>query len=150
MVINWLFDDRPNPLADRYRKLFGPQPVLLAFQTVMERCQLIGHALGGKLHDGDWWIAATAIRLAVPLVSHDGLFKGCPWAWADHRRRRWIAPPGGVARWTFWRVQTITEPSLPVPRADELKGAVGIVEFGELEVACSRLITLVGAATVTL
>ena len=121
MVISWLFDDRPNPLADRYRELIGPQPVLLAFQTVMELrygvlragwgelrrrrlerrvaqltavqpddrmitvcaelrlgCQLIGHALGGKLHDGDRWIAATAIRVAVPLVSHDGLFKGAP------------------------------------------------------------------------
>jgi len=41
-------------------------------------CQLIGHALGGKLHDGDRWIAAAAIRLGVPLVSHDGLFKGAP------------------------------------------------------------------------
>lgn len=121
MVISWLFDGRPNPLADRYRELIGPNPVLLAFQTVMElrygvlraewgelrrrrlerriadltvvqpedrmitvcaelrlRCQLIGHALGGKLHDGDRWIAATAIRLGVPLVSHDGLFKGAP------------------------------------------------------------------------
>ncbi|HZU45789.1 MAG TPA: hypothetical protein VFA16_00815 [Mycobacterium sp.] len=36
MVISWLFDDRPNPLADRYRALIGPVPVLLAFQTVME------------------------------------------------------------------------------------------------------------------
>lgn len=36
MVISWLFDDRPNPLADRYRALIGPAPVLLAFQTVME------------------------------------------------------------------------------------------------------------------
>jgi tRNA(fMet)-specific endonuclease VapC len=112
MVISWLFDDRPNPLADRYRELIGAQPVLLAFQTVMElrygvlragwgelrrrrlerrvaeltvvqpddrmitvcselrlRCQLIGHALGAKLHDGDRWIAATAIRSGVPLVS---------------------------------------------------------------------------------
>jgi len=31
MVISWLFDDRPNPLADRYRALIGPAPVLLAF-----------------------------------------------------------------------------------------------------------------------
>jgi len=36
MVISWLFDDRPNPLADRYRVLIGHRPVLLAFQTVME------------------------------------------------------------------------------------------------------------------
>lgn len=36
MVISWLFEDRPNTLADRYRDLIGRQPVLLAFQTVME------------------------------------------------------------------------------------------------------------------
>jgi len=121
MVISWLFDDRPSPLADRYRALIGPAPVLLAFQTVMElrfgamragwgelrcrrldrriaelaviqpddemittcaelrtRCQEIGHALGDKVHDGDRWIAAAAIRLSCPLVSHDGVFKGAP------------------------------------------------------------------------
>jgi predicted nucleic acid-binding protein len=121
MVIGWLFDDRPNPLGDRYRVLIGPRPVLLAFQTVMElrfgalragwgelrrrrlerriaeltvvqpddnmitacanlrvRCKQIGHALGDKLHDGDRWIAAAAIRLDVPLASHDGIFDGAP------------------------------------------------------------------------
>src|ERR687897_1959645 len=36
MVISWLFDDRPNPLADTYRGLIGSEPVVLAFQTVME------------------------------------------------------------------------------------------------------------------
>jgi hypothetical protein len=121
MVISWLFEDRPNPLADRYRELIGSEPVVLAFQTVMElrfgalragwgqlrrrrlerriaeiavvqpddamitacaelrmRCQQAGHALGDKLHDGDRWIAATAIRLGVPLASHDRLFDAAP------------------------------------------------------------------------
>ena len=36
MVISWLFDQRPNPVADRYRALIETRPVLLAFQTVME------------------------------------------------------------------------------------------------------------------
>jgi predicted nucleic acid-binding protein len=119
MVISWLFDDRPNPLADRYRALIGAVPALLAFHTVMElrfgairagwgelrrrrlergiaelaviqpddemittcatlraECQQIAHALGHKLHDGDRWIAATAIRIGCPLVSHDGVFNG--------------------------------------------------------------------------
>jgi len=121
MVISWLFDDRPNPLADEYRDLIDTRPVLLAFHTVMElrfgalragwgelrrrrlerriaeltvvqpddemvtvcanlrmRCQQVGHALGDKLHDGDRWIASTAIRLGTPLVSHDRLFDGAP------------------------------------------------------------------------
>jgi tRNA(fMet)-specific endonuclease VapC len=121
MVISWLFADQPHPLAERYRALIGPRPVLLAFQTVMElrygalrahwgelrrrrlerdigqltvvqaddelatvcadlrrRCQEVGHALGNKIHDGDRWVAAVAIRLAVPLVSHDGVFDRTP------------------------------------------------------------------------
>ena len=121
MVISWLLDERPNPLADRYRELIGPAAVLLAFQTVAElrygairagwgelrrrrlersiaeltvaqpddqmittcaelraQCQRIGHALANKLHDGDRWIAATALRLRCPLVSHDGLFAHTP------------------------------------------------------------------------
>jgi hypothetical protein len=36
MVISWLFDDRPNSVADHYRTLIDATPALLAFQTVME------------------------------------------------------------------------------------------------------------------
>jgi hypothetical protein len=36
MVISWLFDDRPNSVADQYRTLIDATPVLLAFQSVME------------------------------------------------------------------------------------------------------------------
>jgi len=42
------------------------------------RCRQAGHALGDQVHDGDRWIAATAIRLDVPLVSHDGIFTDAP------------------------------------------------------------------------
>jgi predicted nucleic acid-binding protein len=41
-------------------------------------CQRIGHALGDKQHDGDRWIAAAAIRLDCPLVSHDRLYRRTP------------------------------------------------------------------------
>ena len=121
MMISWLFDDRPNSVADRYRTLFDATPVLLAFQTVMElrygalragwgeprrrrlerrlvdltvvqpddemirvcaelpqNCRQIGHPLRSKIHDGDRWIAAAAIRLGLPRVSHDGVFKAAP------------------------------------------------------------------------
>ena len=121
MVISWLFDERPNPLAEQYRELIGNAPVVLAFQTVMElrfgalragwgelrrrglerriaqlsvlqpddemisrcaqlrvECQRTGHALADKLHDGDRWIAAAALRLGCPLVSHDRLFNNTP------------------------------------------------------------------------
>jgi predicted nucleic acid-binding protein len=33
-----------------------------------------GHGLGHKEHESDRWIAATAIWLGVPLVSHDSIF----------------------------------------------------------------------------
>jgi len=42
------------------------------------RCHQAGHALSDKLHDGDRWIAATALRLQIPLDSHDGVFGGTP------------------------------------------------------------------------
>jgi len=37
-----------------------------------------GHALGQKIHEADRWIAATAIRLALDLVSDDAAFAGVP------------------------------------------------------------------------
>lgn len=121
MVISWFFDERANPVADRYRALIDASPVLLAFQTVMELrygalragwgelrrrrlerrvaelavvqpddemirlcaelrqgCRTLGHPLASKVHDGDRWIAAAAIRLGLPLVSHDGVFVAAP------------------------------------------------------------------------
>lgn len=121
MVVSWLFDGRPNAVADQYRTLIDATPVLLAFQTVMElrygalragwgelrrrrlerriaeltvvqpddemirvcaelrqACRQLGHPLSSKIHDGDRWIAAAAIRLGLPLVSHDGVFKATP------------------------------------------------------------------------
>jgi tRNA(fMet)-specific endonuclease VapC len=41
-------------------------------------CRQQGHGLGDKVHDGDRWIAATAVRYEIPLVSHDGIFKNAP------------------------------------------------------------------------
>lgn len=40
-------------------------------------CEAAGHALGQREHDADRWIAATAIRLGIPLVS-DTIFRGAP------------------------------------------------------------------------
>ena len=38
----------------------------------------LGHALGQRDHDADRWIAATALRLGVPLVSNDRIFENTP------------------------------------------------------------------------
>ena len=40
-----------------------------------ERC---GVGLGHKIHEADRWIAATALRLDIDLVSHDAVFRGMP------------------------------------------------------------------------
>ena len=42
------------------------------------RCEAVGHALCQKEHNADLWIAATAIRLGIPLVSDDGIFRDAP------------------------------------------------------------------------
>ena len=39
------------------------------------RCEAVGHSLGQKAHDADRWIAATAMRLGVELVSDDAVFR---------------------------------------------------------------------------
>jgi predicted nucleic acid-binding protein len=41
-------------------------------------CVQLGHALGQREHDADRWIAATALRLGIPLVSNDRIFEGAP------------------------------------------------------------------------
>lgn len=41
-------------------------------------CQRIGHALCQREHDADRWVAATALRLGISLVSNDRIFEGAP------------------------------------------------------------------------
>jgi len=41
-------------------------------------CVRLGHALGQREHDADRWIAATALRLRIPLVSNDRIFEHAP------------------------------------------------------------------------
>lgn len=41
-------------------------------------CARVGHALAQRDHDADRWVAATALRLGIPLVSNDGIFNGVP------------------------------------------------------------------------
>lgn len=41
-------------------------------------CQRAGHGLSHKIHEADRWIAATALRLAVDLISDDTVFRDVP------------------------------------------------------------------------
>jgi predicted nucleic acid-binding protein len=49
-----------------------------ACADLRHRCVEIGHALRQKFHDGDRWIVAAAVRLDIPLVSHDAIFENVP------------------------------------------------------------------------
>ena len=37
-----------------------------------------GHSLGQKIHEADRWVAATALRMGLPLVSDDAIFVDVP------------------------------------------------------------------------
>src|SRR5690625_2741393 len=49
-----------------------------AYARLRAECSAIGHGLGQAAHDADRWIAATARRLGLPLVSDDRIFEGVP------------------------------------------------------------------------
>jgi predicted nucleic acid-binding protein len=56
-----------------------PGPGLLdACVDLRVACERAGHPLGQQPHEADRWIAATAVHLGVPLVSHDGIFRDVP------------------------------------------------------------------------
>lgn len=56
-----------------------PGPELIeAHVDLRVACARAGHALAGRAHEADRWIAATANRLGVPLVTHDRIFRGAP------------------------------------------------------------------------
>lgn len=64
----------------------GPELVLV-HASLRAECQAAGHALGQREHNADRWIAATVIRLGVPLASNDAVFRGAP-GFADGRGAR--------------------------------------------------------------
>jgi predicted nucleic acid-binding protein len=56
-----------------------PGPDLIrTYAELRVACQRAGHALSQREHDADRWIAATAIRLGIPLVSNDRVFDNTP------------------------------------------------------------------------
>ena len=61
----------------RRRPSTGPELVLV-YARLRAACERIGHALGQRDHDADRWVAATALRLQIPLVSNDRIFREVP------------------------------------------------------------------------
>ncbi|MDA8285747.1 MAG: hypothetical protein M0Z42_21150 [Actinomycetota bacterium] len=71
------------------------RPVFISFQTAAEtvhsgldlvgiyarlrvECERAGHALSQRVHDADRRVTATAIRLGIPLVPNDAVFRDAP------------------------------------------------------------------------
>lgn len=48
------------------------------FARLRVACERAGHPLHQKVHTGDLWIAATAVRWSLTLVSDDAVFENCP------------------------------------------------------------------------
>ncbi len=55
----------------------GPD-LIRTYAELRVSCERIGHALCQRDHDADRWIAATALRLGISLVSNDSIFKNTP------------------------------------------------------------------------
>ncbi len=55
----------------------GPE-LILVYAELRTECERIGHALAQREHDADRWVAVTAVRLGLPLVSNDGIFDHVP------------------------------------------------------------------------
>lgn len=55
----------------------GPELIAVYVQLRTD-CHRAGHPLAQKIHDADRWVAATALRLALPLVANDHIFNEVP------------------------------------------------------------------------
>ena len=52
--------------------------LIRAYAELRVACERTGHGLSRRDHDADRWIAPTALRLRIPLVSNDRIFEGTP------------------------------------------------------------------------
>lgn len=55
----------------------GPD-LVRAYVELRVACERVGHALCQRDHDADRWIAATAVRLGLSLVSNGRIFENTP------------------------------------------------------------------------
>lgn len=55
----------------------GPD-LIRTYAELRVACERIGNALCQREHDADRWVATTAIRLELPLVSNDRIFEDTP------------------------------------------------------------------------
>lgn len=63
---------------DRVEVVHSGVELIETYAQLRVACTNAGHALHQREHDADRWIAATAIRLGIPLASNDGVFRNVP------------------------------------------------------------------------
>ena len=71
--------------VERLTERISQTTVVMPDDEVVETCAQLrvqchqrGHALHDKIHDADRWIASTAIRFGLALVSDDSIFVNAP------------------------------------------------------------------------
>ena len=52
--------------------------LLTTIAELRHACRTAGHPLADRVHGNDLWIAVSAIHIAAPLVTSDGVFEGTP------------------------------------------------------------------------
>ncbi|MEZ5132994.1 MAG: PIN domain nuclease [Mycobacterium sp.] len=65
-------------ILDRMPTIYSDDDVVDAYATLGADCRRIGHALHGREHSGDRWIAACAIAKGLQLVAGDAIYNGAP------------------------------------------------------------------------
>jgi predicted nucleic acid-binding protein len=72
--------------VQRVEVVYSGPDLVAEYAQLRAGCEAAGHALAQKAHTADRWIAGTAIRLGLPLVSNDGIFRAHP-AYSSKRSR---------------------------------------------------------------
>lgn len=65
-------------ILDRTPTIGIDNEVIDAHAALYAECRRVGHALHGKAHIGDRWIAACAIAKGIPLLAGDAIYLNAP------------------------------------------------------------------------
>lgn len=63
---------------DTAHTISADRHVIDAYAELTTACRRAGHALHDKVHTADRWVAASAVAKGLPLLSHDGIYRGAP------------------------------------------------------------------------
>lgn len=87
--------------VQRVEVVYTDPDLVAEYAQLRADCEAACHALAHKAHTADRWIAATAIRPGLPLVSNDGIFRGAPGPTARNAPVRLNEPNPGFRMYPF-------------------------------------------------